>query len=250
MSRLAFAEVWRETFDDARRNYALYATLAAAFVLLPAMALRVFGPAAPKTIADLNGSWLAIHFIMALIGALAQLGIAGLATGAAATPSAALRRAVSALPGLAAAGLITAFALMPSVFLIQGSQRGYPALLLPGLALLIPGLFVVARLSLGVPLLATRTLAPTTALRLSWTATAGNGWRILGVLAASLGMFVIAMLLAGGVAAAFGSVLTLFGATTLGGFVAALISAAVASAYTIVNSALLAVMYRRLADKA
>lgn len=245
MKTLAFADTWRATFAAVRADGGLYATIAAAFVLLPAMIVAVLGPGEPQTVADLTGVRLFAQLGLALVGAVAQLAIIALVCGAE-TPRAALARGVAALPGLAAASLLTAFALMPAVLLIQASRQGYPALLLPGFVALIPGLYVVARLALSVPMLAVRTLGPVTALRASWAATAGNGWRILGFLAAIIGVLLVVMLLAGGVAAALASVLTLIGAKGVGAFVVALISAAVASGYTMVNSVGLATLFKRL----
>lgn len=246
MKTLAFGEAWRETFAAARADSAVYATLAAAFVVLPAMVVAVLGPGEARTVADLNGARLLAQLGLALIGAIAQLAIVALACGAAPTPRAALARGVAALPGLVGASLLTAFALLPAALLIQASRQGYPALLLPGLIVLLPGVYVVARLALAVPMLAVRTLGPVTALRASWAATAGNGWRVLGFLAAIIAVLLIAMLLAGGVAAALGSVLTLIGAKNVSGFVVALVSAAVASGYTVVNSVGLAALFKRL----
>lgn len=245
MKKLDFAETWRATFAAVRADVGLYGTLAAAFVLLPAMIVAVLGPGEARTVADLNGTRLLVQLVVAIVGAIAQLGIIALAFGAT-TPREALSRGIAALPGLVGASLLTALTLLPAVLLIQASYKGYPALLLPGLIVLLPGLYVVARLALAVPLLATRTLGPVTALRASWAATVGNGWRIFGFLAAIIGLLLVAMLLAGGVAAAVGSVLKVAGAPGLADFVVALISAAVASGYTVVNSVGLATLLKRL----
>ena len=68
------------------------------------------------------------------------------------------------------------------------------------------------------------------------------GGQLLRGIAAVLGVVVVA----GGVAAAIGSVFTLAGAGGLGKFLVALVSAAVASGYTVVNSVGLAVVLKRL----
>ncbi|TRW17065.1 hypothetical protein [Glacieibacterium frigidum] len=247
MKKLDFAEVWRTTFADVRANVGLYGTLAAAFVLLPAMVVAVLGPGEARTVADLNGTRLFAQLVVALIGAVAQLAIIALACGTVPTPRAALARGFAALPGLAGASLLTAFAILPAVLLLSASRQGYPALQLAGLVVLLPGLYVIVRLTLAVPMLATRTFGPVTALRASWAATAGNGFRIFGFLAAIAGLLLLAMLLAGGVAAALGSVFKLVGAPQLANFVVALISAVVLSGYTVVNSVGLATLLKRLA---
>ena len=53
-------------------------------------------------------------------------------------------------------------------------------------------------------------------------------------------------ILAGGVAAALGSVLTLLGGKALASFVVALVSALVATFYSVFNAVGVAVIYRRL----
>ena len=259
MTRLDLAATWRTTFEAVRADWVLYATLAAAFVALPAMALDVFGPAPPRTLAELQAARATIalkgggvpfsaiaQLAAMLVAALAQLAIAGLALGSALTPRDALARGIAALPALVGVSVITALVFVPAVALILASRQGYPAALLPGLAALIPSLFIAARLSLALPLLATRRLGPVAALRASWAATAGNGWRIFGFLAAMLGLLLGVVVVAGGVAAAIGSVFTLAGAGGLGKFLVALVSAAVASGYTVVNSVGLAVVLKRL----
>lgn len=246
MRKLEFAAAWRETFASARADWSLYGTLAAAFVLLPTMVVAVLGPAEPRTFGEVNGSQLLAQFVVMVIGGIAQLAIIALASGTAPDARAALRRAVSALPALIAILILTAVPLVPAVLLLKAAQTGYPGLLLPGLIVLVPGLYAVARLALAVPVLATTKRGAVAALRVSWAATMGNGWRVLGFLLAIIALLLFAMLLAGGLAAAFASVLTLVGAPGIGRFVVALISAAIASGYTVVNSIGLAILLKRL----
>ena len=242
---LGFGEIWRATFAAVARERSLYLTIAAAFVLLPTVAAAVLGPPEPRNFGEMRGATLAVQGLVALIGAVAQLAIARLAwTGG--TVGEALGRAAMALPALIAATLLTVTALIPAGVLIQLSQRGIPALLLPGLGVLIPGLWVAARLALTLPIVAARGVGPIAALRQSWAATASNGWRILGLLAALLGVLLGALLLASGVAAAAGSVLTLLGGKALAGFLVTLVAGAVGSVYTVYNSVLLATIARRL----
>ena len=241
---LGFAEVWRATLDAVNTARSLYFTLGAAFVVLPAMAVHVFGPPDPRSVADITPTLLGFQAAAALIGGVVQVAIAQLALGGTDAGSA-LRRGVTALPSLVVAALLTALALLPALMLSQAS-RGTPALLLPGLGLMIPGLYVVARLSLALPLLASQTLDPLAALRASWAATSGNAWRILALLAALIGLLLGLVLLAGGVAAALASVLTLLGGKSLGGFVVALVASGVAAIYTVCNAVMLAQLSRIL----
>ena len=242
---LRLAALWGATRDAVRAGAQTYATLAAAFVLLPAMVSAVFGPASPRSLADLSGAVLAVQFGLAALGAVGQLAIARLVL-AGGAPRVALAHGARRLPRLLVAGLLTALALVPALMLVQLAQRGVTAALLPGLVLLIPGLYAVARLALALPIVAARDDGPVAALRRSWAATAGHGWRVLGFLAALLALLVGVMLLASIVAAALGATLTLLAGPGLANFIVALVSAVVAAGYAAVNAVALAVLYRRL----
>ncbi len=243
--KVGFAVLWRDTLDALRADAATYATLAAAFILLPAMVAEVFGPAQPRRISDLAGTTLAVQGALAALGAVAQLAIARLAVRGGG-PREALAQGLWRLPRLIVAGLLTAFALVPAMTLVQLSQRGTPAALLPGLVLLIPGLYVVARLALAMPVVAARDGGAVAALRLSWAATAGQGWLVLGFLASLVAALVAALLVAGIVAAALGATLTLIAGPGLANFIVALVSAVVAAGYAAFNAVALAMLYRRL----
>ncbi|WP_419814885.1 hypothetical protein [Glacieibacterium sp.] len=245
MTRFPIAAAWRETVRLTRRDLGTYLTLAGAFVMLPMMVVEVFGPQMPTKLADIPPSLLLVQGVLALIGALAQLSVARLViVGGGARP--ALVHAAMVLPRLAIAAILTSLVLVPAVLLVQAGMRSQQVLVLFGLALLIPGIYGIARLALALPVLASRTVGPVAALQLSWVATAGNAGRVLGF----LGLMIAAMLgltiLAGGVASALGSVLTLMGGKALASFVVALVSAAVATVYSVFNSVGLAVIYRRL----
>ena len=241
---LSANEIWRATAASFARARSDYLTLAAAFTLLPAMFAEVLGPAVTLT-AAVGTSLIVWQIILLLLGMVAQLAIQRMVL-CGEPPRAALVAAFPKVPTLFLASLLAAVMMLPATMLIVGSMRGQPPLLLPGLVLLIPALYAVARLSLAAPMIGARGLGPVAALRASWRATTANGWRILGVLAGLLATLLVIGLVARGIGAALGSVLTLLGTKEGGGFVAALISTAVASGYTAVNAIALAVLHKRL----
>ena len=242
---LRLAGLWRDTGDALRADAATYATLAAAFVLLPAMVAQVFGPPQPRSLAELSGTVIAVQGALAAVGAAAQIAIARLAI-VGGGPRAALVQGLFRLPRLIVAALLTSLALVPAMVLLQLTQRGQPAALLPGLVLLIPGLYVVVRLVLALPAIAARALGPVAALRLSWVATAGQGWRVMGLLASLIGGLLVVSIVAAAIAAALGSTLTLLAGPGLANFTVALISAIVTAGYAAINSVALAVLFKRL----
>lgn len=231
---LDLAALWRETLETARADLPLYFALAAAFVLLPELALALYGPPPPETIEALTPRFLLLKAVLpAAIAAIAQLAIVTLVVGGrhgdGPTVGGALKLALLALPGLLLAMVAAALPVSVGILL-----------------LVLPGLYLAARLALLMPIIADRHLAPLAALRESWTMTEGNGGRILLFILLWYVVFVGAAILAGGLGAALGSVLTVAGAVALGNLVAALVSAAAAALFSIYNAVGIAVIYLHL----
>ena len=243
---LKFAEVWYATLGAVRRDFGIYATIAAAFVLLPAVVESVFGPAQPTKFKDITPAMLLPQLVLAVIACVAQVAIARLALRGGSVAQA-LRTSVQLLPRALAAVILGSFVLVPPVAMLQATQFGYPGLAGPALVLVVPGFYALARLSLALPLIAATGVGPIVALQLSWAATAGNGWRVLLLLFALIVMLLGLSVLAAAVASAVGSILVLAGGKVVAGFFVALVSAVGASLYTLWNSVMLAELCRRLA---
>lgn len=245
-ARLSFPDIWRATLDTAGRDFGVYAAIVAAFGVWPALALAVLGPEPGANPTAISGTMLGLQGVVAAIGAVAQLAVARLVlTGG--TPREALFAGLRAVPRLLVAAFATALALVPSFALLQAAQSGYRGLALPALIVLVPAAYAIARLALALPLIAATGAGPLAALRRSWTATRGNGWRILSLLMAMLGVLLGALLLGGGVAAAVAALLTMAGGKTLGGFIVAAVTSVLAGAYALYNAVALAEMAKRLA---
>lgn len=231
---LDLAALWRDTLETARADLPLYLVLTAAFVLLPELALALYGPPPPANVEGLTPRFILIQAVLpAAIGAIGQLAIVALIVGgrrgAGPTVGAALQLALLALPGLLLALIVAALPVALGLLL-----------------LILPGLYLVARWTLVMPLIADRHLAPLAALRESWAMTEGNGGRVLAFILLWSLVFLGAAILAGGLGAALGSVFVVAGAKGLGALVAALVSAAAAALFSVYNAVGIAVIYLHL----
>ncbi|WP_439532128.1 hypothetical protein [Polymorphobacter sp.] len=230
--KLRIGEIWQGIVDLLRERMGLFFAVAAPFTLLVDMALRIFGPAPPATMADVTSRtlfWLIV--LPGIIGSLAQLTIAGLILRPGATPRMALAAAFAVWPSYLAALMLSA---LPS-------GLGF-------LLLLLPGLYITARLFLIVPLaLAGERTDPLSLIRTSWTMTAPAAWPLFGFFILGLvGLFGLG-LIAGGVGGALGSVLTLIGLADAAQFAAGLVPALASTVVAIATAAAACVIYSRLA---
>ena len=229
-SGLTAGAIWTAMLERLRVDFWTMFALAAPFTLLVDMVLVQFGPPPPKTVAEFTPQvGLVLVFIPALIGAVAQLAVAHLVVRPEAGPRAALKTAFGVWPVFLAALMLSALA----------TGMGF-------LLLIVPGLYVAARLYLIVPVAAVERLGPMATLQRSWALTADCAWTILWFFVLTILFLFGASLLASGVAAALGSVLTLIGLKAVGVFAAALVTAAVAAVFSVATAVASTVVYLRL----
>jgi hypothetical protein len=229
---LPIGEVWQEIAATMRDRIGLFLAVAAPLTLLVEMALRTFGPAPPATVAEVSARslfWLIV--LPGIIASLAQLVVAHLVLRPQATPRLALSAALAVWPGYLAALMFSA---LPT-------GLGF-------LLLVLPGLYITARLFLLVPLACLAEPAdPIGLLRQSWTMTRPVGWPLFGfftlILLGVLGLGIVAS----GVGGAIGAVLTLIGFKAAGHFAAGLVPAFASTLVTIAMAIAACVIYRRLA---
>ncbi len=205
---LSFGPIWAHTLELVRRNGELLWPLAAAFIFLPQLLVAVLMPAqepAGQT-PDFGKSLLILGvagagILATLLGQLSMAflalhdGTAGLTLGQVLRRNAG--RVLSAL----------------AVVLIQGI-----AVLVGILLFVIPGFWVLARLSVALPAVAGGPGDPLEALKESWRLTDGHALKILGCLAIlTLGILIIYMgILALGVA--LGAISTIAAGTPSSGW--------------------------------
>lgn len=228
---LDLGELWRATLVACRRDLALYLTIAAAFVLLPNLVADLFGPPLPRSPLEMTGTQLLVHVLVpGIIGGIAQLAICRLVVGGRGeTAGGALRLAVGLLPGL-----------------IVALTLGGVAMGLGLLALVIPGLYLWARLALVLPLIAVEGLGPIEALKRSFALTEAAAWRILGFLVMLTLLTLLGSVLIGGVGIAIGSVLTLAVGKGVGALAASTVTSLAAALFAVLGAVASGELYRRL----
>ncbi len=231
---LSIAALWRDTFKAARAGMPLYLPVAAAFVLLPGVAIELFGPTLPKTPAELTPNLVFIALVVpSLIAVVAQGTIMRLAIDKA-----------SGIDRSVGEALLVSLRLWPVLvvaLLLAAVPIGAGLLLF-----IVPGLYMAGRLALAMPLVLDGVAAPIAAVRRSWEMTDGNGWRIIAFTimwaAWFLALSAIATLIGGGVVTAFNSL----GAGAAGAVFSSVIGGVVGALFTVFNAVGMALVYLRL----
>lgn len=233
-SPLTVGGIWQGTVAALRPDFGVFFAIVAPFTVLIAMLLDVFGPAPPTKIADLTPKVaIVLLLIPGIIGAIGQLALTWLLANPGGTPRTALGLGLRLLPAYLL-GL-----------LISGPVTGFGLILL-----VIPGLYLFGRFFLLGPVIVIEGLGAVAALQRSWALTEDAAWTILLFLVLGLLFILGASILASGVGAALGLVFTALGLQPVGGFIAALVAAAVSCAFTMASAAAGVVMYQRLAGSA
>ncbi len=231
---LPIAALWRDTFAAARTGMSLYLPLAAAFVLLPGVAIDLFGPALPKSPAGLTPHVVFVTLVVpSLIGVVAQAAIIRLAIDRA--------RGIDRSVGEALLMALRLWPLLVVALFIAGVPIGAGLLLF-----VVPGLYMAGRLALAMPLVVDGLGSPVAAVKRSWEMTDGNGWRIIAFLILWTGWFLalsaIAAVIGGGIATALSGL----GAGAAGAVVASTIGGIVGALFTVFNAVGVAQVYVRM----
>lgn len=232
--RLSIAALWRDTFATARAGMSLYLPVAAAFVLLPGVAIELFGPALPKSPSELTPNLVFVALVLpSLIAIVAQAAIIRLVIDKASR----IDRSV----GEALLFSLRLWPLLVVALLLAAVPIGAGLLLF-----IVPGLYMAGRLTLAMPLVVDGAAAPLAAVRRSWELTENNGWRIIAFTimwaAWFLALSTIAAIIGGGIATA----LTGLGAGAAGAVIASVLGGIVGALFTVFNAVGIAVVYLRL----
>jgi hypothetical protein len=240
---LSAGSIWQAMLAVLRRDFWTLFAIAAPFTLLVDMVLAQFGPPQPKTMAEFTPRILLILVLIpALIGVIAQLAVARLTAAPQEPPRAALAVALRRAPFFLIAALIVAWPLG----LAGGIIGAVPALQWAVVLLVVPGLYVLARLYPMAVTAVVEPLGPVALLRRTWALTAGRGGAIAWLMLLSLLLLIGASLITTGVGGALGSVLTLIGLKPVGVFVANLANALLACVFSIGSAVAAAQIYQRL----
>ena len=241
MDPLSFGRLWPETLATARRHGELFSPIAGLLLFLPQLLFNWHvGDALPAELFKgerMPGDALALALLL-LVSLIGQLSITFIAVNdgtAGLTVGEVLKRSLFLLvPALAAS-------------LIQGLSVGF------GLVLLVlAGLWLLARLVVVMPVVATRTRDPLEALRESWRLTDGHALRIIGMLAILIFGFILLSLGINGLGAAIGVLSTVAAGQPaegwgVGRWLFEVLAAGASAAIGVVYLCFLATLYRALA---
>ncbi len=240
---LSAGSIWQAVLAVLRRDFWTLFAIAAPFTLLVDMVLAQFGPPQPKTMAEFTPRVLLILVLIpALIGIIAQLAVARLAAAPDEAPRTALATALRRAPFFLIAALLVAWPLG----LAGGIIGAVPGLQWAAGLLILPGLYLLARLYPMAVAAVVEPLGPVALLRRTWTLTAGRGGAIGWLMLLSLLLLIGASLIATGVGGALASVLTLIGLKSIGVFVANLANALLACLFSIGSAVAATQIYERL----
>ena len=241
MVKFDMGAAWDDATTLVRAHLPLTSILAGLFLFLPNMAMALLGPAplAPPAnatpeqlsamlMADLRQQlpWFLAIAVASTLGSVAILRLWLARSGT--SVGEALAFAAAMIPTLIA------------IFLIQSLLFGIAAF-----ALIVPAIYLVGRFAAVYPMLTDRDLKnPIAALQGSWQLTHGNGWRI----AFFVILFMVVLLV---VSAIVGGVVSLFGASgSFGHLIGSAINSAVAAGFGLLNTAVIASIYRQLTVRA
>lgn len=230
MPALTLNQLWQATLDGIRRDFWTLFAVAAPFVLLVQVGLALFGPEPPKAVAGFTPQVMVWLFILpSFIGTIGQLAVIDLV----------------ARPGhLPRQALVAALAMAPAYLL--GTLLGSFAAGLGLLALVIPGLYILARLYVVAPVAMLEGLGPLPMLKRSWALTEGHGGTILLFMVTTTCGYLMVSLAAAAVGGAIGSVLALLKLAGVANFVAALVPAMVGNGVAVLAGSAAVAVYRAI----
>lgn len=238
MVKFDMGAAWDDATTLVKAHLPLTAALAGVFLFLPGMAMALLGPAPLTPPADATPDQL---FALLMADFRQQMPWLLTISVASTIGSVAILRLWLARSGTSVGeALVFAFAMIPTllaIFVIQSFIFGVGMLLL-----IVPAIYLIGRFSAVYPSLADRDIKnPITALQDSWQLTRGNGWRI----AMFVILFMIVLLV---VSSLVGAVTSIFGERgSVGHLVGSAINSAVAAGFGLLNTAVIASVYRQLA---
>ncbi|HEV7313280.1 hypothetical protein [Sphingopyxis sp.] len=239
MVKFDMGAAWDDTLQLLKSHTALIGAIAAVFLFLPALAVAWFGPVPIEPPAGADVSQVMASFRESFRQMIPGQVVIALCT---LIGTAGILRLWLSRSGISVGEALT-FALMvfPTMLAIQilcGIAIGFGFILL-----IVPGLYLIGRLSLVAPAVADRGIYnPFEAIRTSWALTQGNGWAIFFFLFLVALVIVIAALIIGGILSVIAGSEPGFG-RMLGGFV----EAAFGAIGSLVSVAVSAAAYRQLA---
>jgi len=233
----SYSATWDDTTRLLRTNSSLISAIAGAFIFLPMLLVAYFlpepaaqGREAMQALVDYytaNLLWLLLERLVQMIGSAAIFVLLSARGGH--TVQGAIGAAVGILPVYFVTVLIANLAIGAGFAL-----------------LLIPGLYLLGRLSLaGIVVADGGYRNPLAAIRKSFDITKGRGWAVAGLV---LAVAVAGFICIAATMSVFGAIVLVAGLGDLGKFFLTILSAAIMSLLYVVLIVLLFAIYRRLGD--
>jgi hypothetical protein len=257
--KLSISRAWEETKAILAKDGSLFASLALAMVVLPAVITGVLSP--QRMGQSSTPLWADLIILVATLVALAgQLALIRLALGPSVTVGAAISHGLRRTPIYLLAAILIGCAMIlagiPFVAIliaagvpIDGPELiRAPLFLLLCLLYLVLLIFVLVRMLMSSPAATAESIGPIAIIKRSWDLTAGHGWRLFGFL---MLFFIGALAVVLAVGAATGAVVATFlgqiEPMTAGALIMALVEAIVQAAATVLPAVMLARIYVQLA---
>jgi len=249
---------WMQRF--VAREWALLLPVALAFFALPGLVIDLAFPNAmqlllPGTPPGTPGQGTAMAAMLAAVAvyALGSLAVTALALVPGISVQEAIARAVRRWPSLVGAALlVSAGVLLVMTVCALLLAHALPPLTLQQLLLavvVVGGAVLWVRLAVMGPVLVERFLPPVRALRVTWEATRGAFWRLLGAMALYLlGGAIVTTALSSALGVVVVLAAKLAGAPTVGQVVSAILFRVIAAAVSTGFQLLVAGLYRQLGD--
>lgn len=233
-SNLTPSVIWQGIIAALRPDFATLFALVAPFTLLVSMVIELFGPTPPTTLEDFTPRVAVVLLLIpAVIGAIGQLALTWLLLTPGGTPRRALAQALKAVPVYLLAVLIMT-----------------PLTTLGLVLLIVPGVYLFARLILVAPVVAGEGLGAVAAIRRSLALTKSDGWAIFWFIVLAVLFVLGASVVAIGIGSALAVILTAVGLKSVGGFVAALVAALISTVFAMASAAAATVIYRQVLSEA
>lgn len=182
-SKLSISRAWDESRRILARDGKLFASVAAALLVLPGVVRDLSTPPAQPGHFPEPGAWMAVWLVTILVGIVGQLALARLALADRTTVGEAIGHAGRRMPTyfLAQVIWVAPFALAMVALAGPVQEKSGPAALaiLVGFALFV---FLSIRLVLTPPVATQEAVGPLAIIKRSWDLTSGNWWRLFGFL--------------------------------------------------------------------
>ena len=254
MTKFSISAAWEETKALLARDGKLFASVALALIVLPAVVAGVFDPRAPGEV-DAPAWFDFVVLLISLVSMAGQLALIRLALGPSITVAGAVTHGLRRLGPYLLALIVLAFgamllsipfaiaAIAMGLEIEQGAASLTGPIVLLLVILVLFFLFIAVRFLMAMPVASAERVGPIDMLKRSWALTQGHWLKLFLFLVVAL---FAAVLILGTVSMVAGSLILILFGTVEPMSVAALIGALIESVFTGIFSVLFTLMLTRI----